>query len=101
MLGADGLIYQDLEDLIKAVGQKGKTAVDRFDTSVFNGEYVYRRRQRPAYAECDCGAKAYRSRPPPYWRHAPSADTGARLRDAGAVTFSAPLARLRALKKYR
>ena len=39
-IGADGLIYQDLEDLIDAVGKKGKTAVNRFDTSVFNGEYV-------------------------------------------------------------
>jgi amidophosphoribosyltransferase len=39
-IGADGMIYQDLEDLIDAVGKKGKTAVQRFDTSVFNGEYV-------------------------------------------------------------
>ena len=39
-IGADGLIYQDLQDLIDAVGKKGKTAVQRFDTSVFNGEYV-------------------------------------------------------------
>jgi amidophosphoribosyltransferase len=39
-IGADGLIYQDLDDLIDAVGKKGKTAVHRFDTSVFNGEYV-------------------------------------------------------------
>ena len=39
-IGADGLIYQDLEDLIDAVGKKGKTEVQRFDTSVFNGEYV-------------------------------------------------------------
>ncbi len=39
-IGADGLVYQDLEDLIDAVGKKGKTAVTRFDTSVFNGEYV-------------------------------------------------------------
>jgi len=39
-IGADGLIYQDLQDLIEAVGKKGKTAVERFDTSVFNGEYV-------------------------------------------------------------
>jgi amidophosphoribosyltransferase len=39
-IGADGLIYQDLQDLIDAVGKKGKTAVERFDTSVFNGEYV-------------------------------------------------------------
>jgi len=39
-IGADRLIYQDLEDLIDAVQKKGKTHVDRFDTSVFNGEYV-------------------------------------------------------------
>jgi amidophosphoribosyltransferase len=39
-IGADGLVYQDLQDLIDAVGKKGKTAVERFDTSVFNGEYV-------------------------------------------------------------
>ena len=39
-IGADGLIYQDLEDLIDAVGKKGKTQVQRFDASVFNGEYV-------------------------------------------------------------
>ena len=39
-IGADGLVYQDLEDLIEAVGKKGKTAVQRFDTSVFNGEYI-------------------------------------------------------------
>jgi amidophosphoribosyltransferase len=40
LIGADALIYQDLEDLIDAVQKKGKTYVDRFDTSVFNGEYV-------------------------------------------------------------
>ncbi|HOP16389.1 MAG: amidophosphoribosyltransferase [Chromatiaceae bacterium] len=39
-IGADGLVYQDLQDLIDAVGKRGKTAVQRFDTSVFNGEYV-------------------------------------------------------------
>jgi amidophosphoribosyltransferase len=39
-IGADGLVYQDLEDLIDAVGKKGKTPVQRFDTSVFSGEYV-------------------------------------------------------------
>jgi amidophosphoribosyltransferase len=39
-IGADGLIYQDLEDLKAAVQKKGKTHVDRFDVSVFNGEYV-------------------------------------------------------------
>lgn len=40
LLGADRLIYQDLEDLIAAVNKKGKTDIDRFDASVFNGEYV-------------------------------------------------------------
>lgn len=39
-ISADALIYQDLDDLIEAVQKKGKTHVDRFDTSVFNGEYV-------------------------------------------------------------
>lgn len=39
-IGADALFYQDLQDLIQAVQKKGKTHVDRFDTSVFNGEYV-------------------------------------------------------------
>ncbi len=40
IIGADRLIYQDLEDLINAVGKKGKSMVERFDTSVFDGEYV-------------------------------------------------------------
>ncbi len=40
IIGADKLIYQDLEDLINAVQKKGMFKVDRFDTSVFNGEYV-------------------------------------------------------------
>ena len=40
IIGADRLIYQDLEDLINAVQKKGMYKVDRFDTSVFNGEYV-------------------------------------------------------------
>jgi amidophosphoribosyltransferase len=39
-LGADGLIFQDLGDLIEAVQKKGKSDVDRFDTSVFDGDYV-------------------------------------------------------------
>ncbi len=39
-IGADQLVYQDLKDLIDAVQKKGKTHVDRFDTSVFDGEYV-------------------------------------------------------------
>ncbi|HYN77455.1 MAG TPA: amidophosphoribosyltransferase [Lamprocystis sp. (in: g-proteobacteria)] len=40
LLGADGLIYQDLDDLIQAVQKKGKSHVDRFDCSVFDGNYV-------------------------------------------------------------
>ncbi|MCF7992034.1 MAG: amidophosphoribosyltransferase [Thiohalocapsa sp.] len=39
-LGADRLIFQDLEDLIEAVQKKGKSLVDRFDTSVFDGVYI-------------------------------------------------------------
>jgi len=38
-LGADRLIYQDLEDLIKAC-REGNTGITRFDTSCFSGEYV-------------------------------------------------------------
>ena len=40
IIGADRLIFQDLQDLIEAVQKKGKSNVDRFDTSVFDGEYV-------------------------------------------------------------
>ncbi len=39
VIGADWLIYQDLADLVKAVGKKAKH-IKRFDTAVFNGEYV-------------------------------------------------------------
>lgn len=39
-LGADGLIFQDLDDLIDAVQKRGKSQVDRFDTSVFDGVYI-------------------------------------------------------------
>lgn len=39
-IGADRLLYQDLDDLIDAVQKRGKTDVDRFDTSVFSGEYI-------------------------------------------------------------
>lgn len=39
MIKADGLIYQDLEDLVAAVGQEN-TAIQHFETSVFNGEYI-------------------------------------------------------------
>lgn len=39
-IGADRLIYQDLPDLIEAVQKKGKSRVDRFEASVFDGVYV-------------------------------------------------------------
>jgi amidophosphoribosyltransferase len=39
-IGADWLVYQDLQDLIEAVATKGSRKIDRFDASVFNGEYV-------------------------------------------------------------
>jgi len=39
-IGADGLIYQDIEDLVDAVLHKRSSGVTRFDSSVFNGEYV-------------------------------------------------------------
>ncbi|MEN8174995.1 MAG: amidophosphoribosyltransferase [Pseudomonadota bacterium] len=39
-IGADRLIYQDLDDLIEAVQKKSKSKVTRFDTSLFSGEYV-------------------------------------------------------------
>ena len=38
-IGADRLIYQDLHDLIEAV-RRGNPRIQRFDTSVFSGEYV-------------------------------------------------------------
>ena len=40
-IGADWLIYQDIEDLIDAV-QKGNRAIKEFDCSCFTGEYVTR-----------------------------------------------------------
>lgn len=39
LIGADKLIYQDLEDLISAVG-KGNKDIKEFETSVFNGHYI-------------------------------------------------------------
>lgn len=39
IIGADKLIYQDLEDLI-ATAREGNPAITRFDTSVFDGQYV-------------------------------------------------------------
>ena len=40
VIGADWLIYQDLEDLVEAVRRKSKLQIDRFDSSVFNGDYI-------------------------------------------------------------
>ncbi len=39
VLGADWLIYQDLDDLIDAV-QRGNPRITEFDTSCFDGKYV-------------------------------------------------------------
>jgi amidophosphoribosyltransferase len=39
-IGADGLIYQDLEDLLQAVRHKSNSDIDGFDSSCFNGHYV-------------------------------------------------------------
>ncbi|MDT0498201.1 amidophosphoribosyltransferase [Algiphilus sp. W345] len=39
LLGADRVIYQDLQDLIDAV-QEGNPDIARFDCSVFDGQYV-------------------------------------------------------------
>jgi amidophosphoribosyltransferase len=38
-IGADWLVYQDLQDLIDAVA-KGNPSIERFDASVFTGEYI-------------------------------------------------------------
>jgi amidophosphoribosyltransferase len=39
LLGADWLVYQDLEDLVWAVND-GNEDLKKFDTSCFSGEYV-------------------------------------------------------------
>jgi len=39
VIGADKLIYLDLEDLVKAA-HKGNKEITEFDTSCFNGEYI-------------------------------------------------------------
>jgi amidophosphoribosyltransferase len=39
VLGADRLIYQELDDLVAAC-QEGNPGITRFDTSCFSGEYV-------------------------------------------------------------
>jgi len=38
-IGADWLVYQDIEDMIESVRQ-GNPDIENFDTSCFNGEYV-------------------------------------------------------------
>ncbi|HEX7964100.1 MAG TPA: amidophosphoribosyltransferase [Gammaproteobacteria bacterium] len=38
-IGADKLIYQDIDDLIDAV-RRGNPRIQRFETSVFTGEYI-------------------------------------------------------------
>ena len=38
-IGADWLVYQDLDDLIQAV-QHDNATIDAFDTSCFSGKYV-------------------------------------------------------------
>jgi amidophosphoribosyltransferase len=39
LINADGLIYQDLEDLVAAVSEENP-AITAFESSVFNGQYV-------------------------------------------------------------
>jgi amidophosphoribosyltransferase len=38
-IGADWLVFQDLEDLVSAV-RRGNRSISAFDCSVFTGEYV-------------------------------------------------------------
>jgi amidophosphoribosyltransferase len=38
-IGADHLVYQDLDDLVDAV-RRGNPTIEQFDTSCFSGEYV-------------------------------------------------------------
>ncbi|MCX4198030.1 hypothetical protein OMR07_22980 [Methylobacterium organophilum] len=39
LIGADWLVYQDLEDLIDAVGG-GRVKIENFDCAVFDGNYI-------------------------------------------------------------
>ncbi len=39
LIGADWLVYQDLDDLVSA-SQEGNPEIHHFDCSVFNGEYI-------------------------------------------------------------
>jgi len=40
IIGADRLIYQDLDDLIEAVRRKASAPIDGFDCSCFDGNYI-------------------------------------------------------------
>lgn len=40
LIGADWLVYQELNDLIEAVSGSKKIKIDNFDCSVFDGKYV-------------------------------------------------------------
>jgi len=40
VIGADWLIYQDLDDLVKACIRKANKGIERFDSSCFDGDYV-------------------------------------------------------------
>jgi amidophosphoribosyltransferase len=48
LLGADRLIYQDLEDLVAAC-REGNDSIRQFDTSCFSGDYITG--VRPGYLE--------------------------------------------------
>ena len=39
-IGADKLIYQDLDDLVMLLLKKFNPKIKNFDTSCFNGEYI-------------------------------------------------------------
>ena len=39
LLGADGLIYQSVEDMLQA-GRSMNSQIERFDASCFDGDYV-------------------------------------------------------------
>lgn len=39
-IGADWLVYQDLDDLIASTEHKGRAEIDGFDSSCFDGDYI-------------------------------------------------------------
>jgi len=51
-IGADWLVYQDLDDLVKAA-RKGNMRISRFDASCFDGEYVTGSVSRPYLDELE------------------------------------------------